>query len=397
MPAASPERWDVVVVGAGPAGSSAAFDLARAGLSVRLLDKRAFPRVKPCAGGLTPKALARLRFSVAPVIRRVTRDVVVSHAMRRERRLSSQAPLCALTLRAELDAFLLDRARDEGADFQLVRGLSSVCEHADGVDVTDRTGAVCRARYLLGADGARSQVRRLATPFAPATEAFALEGQVPRSALAGRRTSFTFDFGAVAQGYGWVFPKDDHVSVGLYTRKPADVAMAKPMLRDYARARLGVSDVEHVVGATLGTGGERYVPASERVLLVGDAAGLVDPLLGEGIHNAIASGQAAAAAVIAALRGGASARRSYRSRLAAVQRDVRSCRTTASLFYRWLPLGCALLQRGPVSRAFVEGFAAGRNVDEIGRRALGLGRRRGRAERPASFADREDGSGDLAR
>jgi geranylgeranyl reductase family protein len=388
LPAAPAERFDVIVVGAGPAGSSAAYDLARDGISVLLLDKREFPRVKPCAGGLTTKALARLRFSVAPVLRNVTRDIVVSDALRREKRLRASAPICALTCRSEFDAFLLEQAIGRGAAFRVVRGLSSVAEGSDGVTLTDRSGRVYAASFVLGADGARSQVRRLATDFAP-DEAFALEGQVPWTVLT-RRPPFTFDFGVVPQGYGWLFPKDDHVNVGLYTRRPREVPITKPMLVDYARRRLHISsaaELGQIVGATLATGGEAYLPKSERVFLVGDAAGYVDALLGEGLHNAIRSGQEAASAVAASLHTGSSARAAYLAAVFETRRDVRNCHTAARLFYRWLSAAYTVMIRRPASRALLEGFAAGMTVTQIKHGFFSLGPKAFEAITPASLAE----------
>ncbi|HET8707785.1 MAG TPA: FAD-dependent oxidoreductase, partial [Pseudomonadales bacterium] len=159
-------KYDVVVVGAGPAGCAAAYDLAQAGLKVVMLDKKRFPRFKPCAGGLTTKALLRLRYSIAPVIRDVTNHMVIGHGPRRAV-LSAPGPVCALTVRTELDAFCLQKTMDAGAEFRLIKGFDQIEEKLDGVDIRLSDGEVLSARYLIGADGAHSQVRKLTQQFTP--------------------------------------------------------------------------------------------------------------------------------------------------------------------------------------------------------------------------------------
>ena len=128
---------------------------------------------------------------------------------------------------------------------------------------------------------------------------FALEAQVPLQAT---KVDLTFDFGAVKNGYGWVFPKGDHLNVGLgYYGGPADEKLNRERLVTYVRQRLGTDRVDHVVGRYLGVSTSDSACAYGRVLLAGDAAGLVDPLTAEGIYSAVVSGQAAASAINGAL------------------------------------------------------------------------------------------------
>lgn len=352
-------QYDVIVVGAGQAGSACAYDLATAGLSVLLLDRREFPRFKACAGGVTTKALHRYRFSIAPVIRQVESDLRISMYLQRETTLKGPAPICAMTVRTELDELCFRQALNAGARFEKIGPIRAVDESADAVSLTLDDGRILRARYLVGADGAHSQVRKLTKTFTPDRTAVAMEGIVQLPAGVPLPVT-TFDFGVVGQGYGWLFPKGDHVNVGIYTRRPEEVEFSKDQLRDYVLKRLGVHGeaIEHLVGFPIGTGGELYQPTSERVLLAGDAAGMAEALLGEGIHNALLTGQMAANAIVLALAGNASARVLYDEYSAIVRGDIDNCRSLAKLFYKFLPISYGIL-RHVVADTLVNGFASG--------------------------------------
>lgn len=348
------DDFDALIVGAGPAGCAAAFDLARAGRRGLLLDKRSFPRHKACACGLTRKTLAALRYSVEPVIERQCRDVVLQeagaafHTGRRsadktaEVRVRLRQPFCAMAVRARFDHFCLQQTLAAGAELLRIEGLLALRElptHIE-LDITLPGGEIrtLSAPVLLGADGSNGQTRRLSAGPGQATTAqlppepawyargFALEATVPYTALprklpAGDKPEdLVFDFAPIAGGYGWLFPKGDHINIGVggfVPQKPGTVdqpaagdpgmlyeSVTRDLLNRYTREKLGVNlealtnlPGAHVTGQHLGLGGHAYVPQG-RVLLTGDAAGLVDPLTGEGIHSAITSGQAAAAAIL---------------------------------------------------------------------------------------------------
>lgn len=382
------QRFDVIVVGAGQAGAACALDLGRAGLDVLLLDRREFPRFKACAGGVTTKALRRYRFSIAPVIRQVESNMRISMYLKREATLSAPAPICAMTVRTELDGLCFRQALAAGAAFRRIGPLRAIDESADGVALTLDDGEILRARFLVGADGAHSQVRKLTGGFVPDRTAVAMEGivQVPAGVPL---PPLTFDFGVVGQGYGWLFPKGDHVNVGIYTRRPEETAFSKDHLRDYVQRRLGISGdaIEHLVGFPIGTGGEHYQPQSERVLLVGDAAGMAEALLGEGIHNAVLSGQMAANAIVLALAGNSSARVLYDDYSAILRGDLDNCRSLAKLFYKFLPISYGIL-RHVVDDTLLNGFAAGMTTTEC-KRAFFTRRPRFDFSAPLSLLARE--------
>jgi geranylgeranyl reductase family protein len=344
-------NFDVIVTGAGPAGCAAAYDLALSGRSVLLLERRQFPRVKPCAGGITVKSLKRLRYSIDPVVRQVCTDIRLGRGLDASAQFRSTHPICSMTVRAEFDAFCLEQTIARGVQLRNAP-VTRVDETPDRVKVETAAGEFS-ARYLVGADGVNSVVRRCLHGRAPRSLAFAIEGQVHCAQM----PPMTFDFGIATDGYGWLFPKDDHVNVGLYTSTTRSLP-GRQELETYARAKLGAARVEHIVGCYIGAGDGAQPPGSARVILAGDAAGLVEPLLGEGIHNALASGQAAAAAVVDADANRESLSHAYARGIRAMRAELRITKTIAASFYRHLELGyrltTLLAQRG-LLRAYAKG------------------------------------------
>ena len=107
--------YDVVIIGAGPAGCAAAYDLCATKRHILLLDKHEFPREKACAGGLTPKTLKALRYSVEPVIKKICSRMVVSKGIHQKVLFNSRHPICAMTIRSQFDAFCLEKTIKRGA------------------------------------------------------------------------------------------------------------------------------------------------------------------------------------------------------------------------------------------------------------------------------------------
>jgi flavin-dependent dehydrogenase len=142
------QLWDAIVVGAGPAGCGAAYDLALAGQSVLLVDKRDFPRDKACAGGLTIKAVNALRYSIEPVVRQVVRRVQLEGESLSSS-LKSRDPICVMTVRSELDEYCLGKTIEAGARFRRIGALQQIARCKDGVELTTN-GETYRARFLVG-------------------------------------------------------------------------------------------------------------------------------------------------------------------------------------------------------------------------------------------------------
>ena len=291
------ERFDAVVIGAGPAGSTAAYRLARAGASVLLVDRARFPRDKPCGGGLTDRAVAQIPVDVTPVVEDTVATFELGLAYRRRFERRSKQPLLLMTQRRRLDAFLAEQAEKAGASFR--QGAKVADIEPGGRATVD--GVPVKGEALIGADGVNGITARSSGLEGAHDHAVALEGNVPYDALddAPRyRGRVLIELGTVPGGYAWVFPKGDHVNVGV-----------GGWLREGPRLRAHLSRVCREYGVPEerleGTRGYRLplrkagaAAAKERTLLVGDAAGLVDPLSGDGMYEAFLSARLAAEAVL---------------------------------------------------------------------------------------------------
>jgi geranylgeranyl reductase family protein len=312
-------RADVVVVGAGPAGCTAARRLAERGARVVLLDRCRLPRVKVCGGGLVARAVEHLGVDISPAVERACRVVEVRlPGSGRTIVCRRQTPIVSMTTRADLDRLLAERACDAGVVLRAPCAALGTEATATDVAVATEDGTI-RCGLVIAADGATGTVARAGFG-AVHRAAPALELELPASDRLMDRFAdrARFDFGIVPGGYGWVFPKRDHLSIGvLSTRR--------------GQAHLGAALRAYLDGIGVGQGAARargYVipmrPAGppwvrRRVLAVGDAAGLVDPLTAEGISSAVISGSLAAAAIE---QGGLNPDRAGRIYARSLRRDV---------------------------------------------------------------------------
>ena len=297
-------RYDVVVVGAGPAGSTAARECANRGLSTLLLDKAEFPRDKPCGGGVTVRAAALLPFDITPVVERVVSGARLT--FRQSGGFTRRAPgdLVYLTQRRHLDAFLVARALDRGVTLREGAVVREVERHSSHVVVRTTDGSF-EGRTLVAADGANGRTAGLAGISVNVSQLVALEGNVtpPNGVPKDWEDTMGLDMGCVPGGYAWLFPKGDHVNVGLGGWRyvgPTLRGRLDKLVRFYG---FDPADVWGIRGHYLPVRRAGSPLENGNVLLVGDAAGLIDPITDEGIHTAIWSGGRAAKHLSAFLRG----------------------------------------------------------------------------------------------
>ncbi len=305
------------MVGAGPAGSTAAYRLAAAGARVVLLDRQRFPRDKPCGGGLTMRGVGLLPFDVSPVVEDRVSRVLLRLRFERSTEHRFPTPIALMTQRSRLDHFLLERAGEAGADVRdgvRVRGVEA--DGAAGM-VVDLDGGRIRAEVVLGADGANGVCAKALGLGADRAFEVAYEGNLPvaGAAAAEHRGRVILELGTVPGGYGWIFPKGDHVNVGV-----GGWATEGPRLRDHLRRlceQHGIppGDLSALRGHRLPLRRSWSLAARGRAAVVGDAAGLVDPLSGDGIFEAILSSKLASEAALDVLAGREPGMEPYEGRL----------------------------------------------------------------------------------
>ena len=349
------ERFDVVVVGAGPAGSLTAYHLARARARVLLVDKAHFPRDKPCGGGLTYRALRQLPFSVEPVVE----DVIVRVECRLRYGRSfvrGRRAVAVMTQRRRLDAFLVERAVDAGAEFR-----DGVRAEVLGGTRLSVGGAPVEAEAVIGADGANGATARALGLGGEIVHGVALEGnldygRVSRDRYGGR---MVLELAVVPGGYGWVFPKGDHVNFGV-----GGWGSEGPRLRDYLRrlcSEHGVDadELTDVRGHRLPMRRPGAVLGRGRAALVGDAAGLVDPVSGDGMYEAFFSARAAAAAILDLLEGRAESLAPYHGVLTRALGSLAAAGWGAKVALDRFPRATFALMRLPVTWRALEQVVVG--------------------------------------
>ena len=292
--------YDVAVVGTGPSGASAARVLAQGGARVAIVDKAKLPRYKTCGGGLIGRALAALPDGALTTTLPCHRAVMGFPALGRDFATERDRPIVAMVMRDKLDASLTHLAVQAGAELMENRPVTAATDMGNRVRLSTPSGPL-DAHMVVAADGVHSQIARHSgwqkNPHAvPAVE---WEINVSHCDYLRMADTARFDM-AIPGGYAWVFPKDGHLSVGAMTvfRRSIDLhAEVARYLSYLGLAPIGkVEKHGHLI--PIAPRSERL--ALGRTMLVGDAAGLADPVTGEGISGALHSGTLAAQAILSA-------------------------------------------------------------------------------------------------
>jgi geranylgeranyl reductase family protein len=356
------DEFDLVVIGAGPGGSSAAAAALRGGLSVVQLDAARFPRVKPCAGGLTPKAIRALPLALEPSLRGSFTEFEFNAWDGAHSQYSFRSPVLAMVSRPELDNRLVAENRRHPCftfhDGEPVRAI----EWRAPRFLVRTARRELAARALVGADGANGIVNRVFRVSTPRGRAAAVEIVLARNALENDPVPRPcFDFGALPRGDGWVFPKQDELSVGLYTlaRGLKDL---RPRLTAYLAAkglRWHGDALASFEAHTIPLGGERLRDPGVPLYLVGDAAGLADALTGEGIYHALESGRIAGELAARVALGQDSPARYGALLERTVLADTRWSWRLSGPFYRRPDLALSALHRSGLWRPLVHGAGSG--------------------------------------
>ncbi len=286
--------YDLIVVGAGPAGSTAARTASMLGLNVLMLEKEVFPRYKPCAGALSDKTISLMDFPVPDGLFERIANGARFHFQGKTIESRKDYRLTALVTRSNFDHFLLKKAEEAGARLKIEKVLGFT-ERDECVEVQTKSQNF-ESRLLVVASGCKNglknNIQRKETRdrfgICMVTEVEAAEQEI------NNRLNDLMDvyFDVVPGGYGWIFPHRDYYSVGI-GGPASQMEHPRRIMLDFLKAN-GFNDSYRLYGHTLPLGGLSRLIASKRIMLAGDAAGFVDAFTGEGIYYAIQSGQIAA-------------------------------------------------------------------------------------------------------
>lgn len=298
--------YDVIVVGGGPAGSTTARRAAQQGLSVLLFDKETFPRLKPCAGGLNEPVEQSLDFSIEDVIHRRMYGQTLFAPSGLKVDCSRPKRAGAMVMREEFDHLLLQKAEEAGATVITGKEITKVADSSESPEVETSDGARYTAEYLVGADGINSVVAKklgFYDGWKGNTAAVAIEvevevGEETVTRICGvpydkEGTTIHIYFGPVPYGYVWCFPKRSVLSIGAGCRQDKAQNMRANFMAWFERFKK-----EHDIQPKILSDTSARLPflraakttVKGRTILVGDAAGFVNPFDGEGIQMAVKSG-----------------------------------------------------------------------------------------------------------
>lgn len=360
--------WDAVVVGSGPAGCCAAYHLAAAGARTLIVERMRLPRYKTCGGGLVGRTLQRLPPGLALRPERVLRAVELRLAEPGLRYVVRRTtPVVTMTMRADFDLRLLRAAEAAGAEICPECEVLRIDDDGEHVRVGTRRGTF-RARFVIGADGVAGPVARLAgwqgAPYGiPALEC---ELQVDGATLERFTETARFDVGQPDDGYAWIFPKREHLSVGILRMRRGASGLKRELRRYLGRCGIDPGSAPHVRGYQIPVRPRADGFGRGRVLLAGDAAGLADPVTAEGISYAVHSGRLAATAVLEGDAG--RVRAAYaRSLRREILPELRTGRILSRLLYRHRGLRRLAFRRAgqPLCEALTDVFLGQRTYREL--------------------------------
>lgn len=351
-------RFDVAIVGGGPAGARAAWRLARTGARVVVFDG-SHPREKPCGGGVTGRALDLVRDAIEPAeLATVAIDgATFEHgaeciAMPLSR--TSGIPLLSVMSRRVFDEALLQAAVDAGARLIAAR-VSNMTSEPGGWTIASREESVT-ADWLLGADGPNSFVRRrVLTPFARQDLSIATGFYV--HGCTSRTIAIAFE--DEPSGYLWSFPRPDHLAVGVCAQADqSSTAALRPVasrwIARHATAGARLEKYSWPIPSLTVEALRRERPSGPRWMLLGDAGGMVDPITREGIYFALASGDAAGDS----LASGADASHEYDQRIReTVHPELARAATLKGMFFNPRFTGLlieALRASGPIRNVMAD-------------------------------------------
>ncbi len=296
-------QWDVAVIGAGPAGLAAASAAAAAGARTVVFERATHPRYKTCGGGLIGASLAAVGRQVDwPARDRIDTATFTLDGQRSFTR-QHEEPILAMVLREEFDDALRHRAVELGATLRQRCAVRAISQEGDGAQLRLADGSTVSAQVVVGADGSSGvSARHVGVEFCQVDLGLEVEVKAPIPVQRQWRGRVLLDWGQLPGSYGWVFPKDDRLTVGVIAARGQGSGTKEYLRALIDRLKLGSCEVLRDSGHLTRCRTSGSALRQGRVLVAGDAAGLLEPWTREGISFALRSGTMAGACAAEAAR-----------------------------------------------------------------------------------------------
>ncbi|AWW32467.1 geranylgeranyl reductase [Echinicola strongylocentroti] len=293
--------FDVAIIGSGPAGASAAYQLAEQGVSTVLIEKELLPRYKTCGGGFVYRGRRRLPFDISDVVEREFMQISLyfedESMMLTTKR---DVPVISMVMRDDFDNFIIKKAQEKGVVVKDGHKLTGIT--FGDIPVLHTNQGDIKAKMIIAADGVLSPTAKIAGWKETRTLIPALEYEVEVSPEDFERLSkeVRFDVDTIPYGYAWSFPKKNHLSLGVASARKVRIDL-KAHYRKYLD-KLGIEKVisEKAHGFQIPVAPRTDGFYRNGVFLTGDAAGFADPITAEGISNALLSGEMVVEAIVKA-------------------------------------------------------------------------------------------------
>lgn len=329
--------YDVIICGSGVAGSTAAYFLANAGLKILVAEKEKLPRYKTCGGGVVFRAAQELPFEIAPVIEKTFHKTdIYDFSNNLHFVIERKQPILYLTMRENLDYFIMQKAIEKGADVVDQFSIDGIT--VDKKEVMINAGSLeFKTKFLIAADGALSTIARLMSFKHSKLKVPALEYEVELNDSDSFKIlsdSLRFDFGILESGYCWVFPKKNHLSIGIAAMRKDNTSLKEYLGRYFEKLNVAgkINKIEKH-GFVIPIKPSKNYSVKERILFAGDTIGLADPITAEGISNAILSGKAAAKSLIEGDLNPEKAVMNYKIKIDEITEELKSARFLAWFVY----------------------------------------------------------------
>jgi geranylgeranyl reductase family protein len=344
--------YSAIVIGLGPAGSTAAYTLARAGHKVIAFDKETFPRYKSCGGCLSTKVEGLFDFDISGVFEETVVGGQFTYKSSRPLNIISERTLGYNVMRDRFDHLLVEEAEAAGAEIVEGCRVRSIVDRGAYTEVTVDSGETYKALFVIGADGASGFTGRELFGLSSKKSAVSITAEVeydPKTLGEDITGKIFLDFGTVPWGYAWIFPKEKYLSVGV----AGEMKQTGDNIKEYFEEFVSSHSVLKQFDITERTGwtvplfyDENKALYKGRVCLAGDTGHLVDPFLGEGIYNAVLTGRAAANTVAKSVDSGTGDLSDYQQWLdAELLPEFVSAEKIANLIYKYPRLWFSILEK----------------------------------------------------